>query len=52
MDDHSCMYRDSPKGLYKMDYCNGIGSFVNYTLSNPRNTSGGGIRCLCKRCNN
>jgi hypothetical protein len=35
-----------------MDYCNGVEGFINYTLSNPRNISGDGIRCPCKRCKN
>jgi hypothetical protein len=25
-------------------------SFINYTLSNPKNISGVSIRCSCKRC--
>jgi len=52
MDDYSCMYRDSPQGLQKTDYCNGVQGFINYALSNPRNISGGGIRCPCKKCKN
>jgi hypothetical protein len=35
MDDCSWMYRDSPKGLIKMDYCNGIQGFINHVLFNP-----------------
>ena len=35
-----------------MDYCNGVEGFINYILSNPRNVSGDGIRCLCKRYKN
>jgi len=35
-----------------MDYCNEVVSFINYTLSKLRNISGGGIRCLYKRCKN
>jgi len=46
------MYRDSPEELHWMDYCNEIQGFINYALSNPRNISGGGIRCPCKRCKN
>ena len=49
MDDRSWMYRDSPEGLRRMNYCNGVQSFVNYALSTPRNISGYGIRCPCKR---
>jgi hypothetical protein len=52
MDDYSWMYRVSPEGLRMMNYCNEVVSFINYTLSKPRNISGGGIRCLCKRCKN
>jgi hypothetical protein len=33
-----------------MNYCNRVQSFINYALSNPRNISGGGIRCPCKMC--
>jgi hypothetical protein len=29
-----------------------IQGFINYALSNPRNISGGGIRCPCKKCKN
>jgi hypothetical protein len=35
-----------------MDYCNRVYGFINYAISNPRNISGGGIRCLCKRYKN
>ena len=35
-----------------MDYCNEVENFINYVLSNPRNISGGDIRCPCKRCKN
>jgi hypothetical protein len=35
-----------------MDHCNEVQSFINYALSNPRNTSGGNIRCPCMRCKN
>jgi len=52
MNDRSWIYRDSPKGLRKMNYCNGVQSFINYILSNPRNISEYDIRCLCKRCKN
>ena len=44
------MYRDSPERLHMMDYCNKIEDFINYALSNLKNINGGGIRCLCKRC--
>ena len=50
MDDHLWMYRDSPEGLYEMDYYNGIQIFISYALFNPRNISGDNIRCPCKRC--
>jgi len=46
------MYRDSPKGLRKMNYCNEVEGFINYTLSNMRNISGDNIRCSCKSCKN
>ena len=35
-----------------MDYCNGVKGFINYTLFNSINISGGGIRYPCKRCKN
>jgi len=35
MDDCSWMYRDSPKELIKMDYCNEIQGFINHVLFNP-----------------
>jgi hypothetical protein len=50
MDDRSCMYQDSPEGLRMMDYYNEVQGFINYALSNPRNISGGSIRCPCNRC--
>jgi len=46
------MYQDSLKELRMMDYCNDVEDFINYVLYNPRNISGGGIRCSCKRCKN
>jgi len=52
MDDHSWMFRDLPERLRRMDYYNGVQGFVNYALSNPRNISGGSIRCPCKTCKN
>jgi hypothetical protein len=52
MDDRSWMYRDSPQGLRMMDYCNGIQGFINFATSIPRNFSGGGIRCSCRKCKN
>jgi hypothetical protein len=52
MDDRSWMYRDSPQGMRMTDYCNMVQGFINYTTSIPRNISGGGIRCSCKRCKN
>ena len=50
MDDHSWMSRNSPKGLCRMDCYNRVQDFINYTLSNPRNISGGRIRYPFKRC--
>jgi hypothetical protein len=52
MDDRSLMYKDSPKGLRMMDYCNEVQYFINYATSIPRNICGGGIRYPCKRCQN
>jgi hypothetical protein len=52
MDNRSWMYRDSPERLRKMNYCNGVQCFINYTLSNLRNISGDSIRYPCKRCKN
>ena len=52
MDDCSWMYRVSIERLCRMDYCNMVEGFINYTLSNLRNISGGDIRCPCKRCKN
>jgi len=46
------MYRDLPQGLRMMKYCNGVQGFINYTISNPRNISGGGIRSPCIKCTN
>ena len=52
MNDRSLMYRDSPQGLRRMNYCNEVQSFINYATSIPINISGSGIRCPCKRCKN
>jgi len=52
MDDRSWMYRDSPKGLRRMDYCNRVHGFINFATSIPRNFTGGGIRCPCRKCQN
>lgn len=46
------MYYVSPEGLHKMEYCNEVKGFINYTLCNLINISGGGIRCPYKRCKN
>ena len=46
------MYRDSPEGLRRIGYCNGVQGFINYTLSNSRNISGDDIRSPCKSCKN
>jgi hypothetical protein len=35
-----------------MDYCNGVKCFINYALSNIRNSSRGGNRYPCKTCKN
>jgi hypothetical protein len=52
MDDRSWMYRDSPQGLRRIDYCNRVQCFINFTTSIPRNFTGGGIRCPCRKCEN
>ena len=52
MDDRSWMYRDSPQGLRRMNYCNGVQGFINFTTSIPRNFTDGGIRCPCRKCKN
>ena len=52
MDDRSWMYRDSPEGLRRMDYCNGVQGFINSATFIPRNFTGGGIRCPCRKCQN
>jgi hypothetical protein len=35
-----------------MDYCNGVQGFINFSTSIPRNFTGGGIRCPCRKCQN
>jgi len=52
MDDRSWMYRDSPQGLRRMDYCNGVQGFINFAISIPMNFTDGGIRCPCRKCKN
>jgi hypothetical protein len=52
MDYRSWMYQDSLEGLCMVNYCNRVEGFINYALSNPRNTNGGNIRHSCKRCKN
>ena len=52
MDDRSWMYRDSPQGLRRMDYCNGVQGFINFTTSIFRNFTRGGIKCPCRKCQN
>jgi len=52
MNDCSWMYRDSPQGLRRMDYCNGVQGFINFTTSIPRNFTDGGIKCPCRKCKN
>jgi hypothetical protein len=52
MNDRSWMYRDSPQGLQRMNYCNRVQSFINFTTSIPRNIKRGGIRCSCRRYKN
>ena len=43
MDDHLWMYRNSPKWLYRKDYCKGVDGFINFALSNLKNISRGEI---------
>jgi len=52
MDDRSWMYRDSPQGLRRIDYSNGVQGFINFATSLPRNFTDGGIRCPCRKCKN
>ena len=52
MDDRSWMYRDSPKGLQRMSYCNGVQGFINFATYISRTFSGGGISCPCMKCKN
>ena len=52
MNDRSLTCQVSPEGLCMMDYCNGVEGFINYIVSNPKNISGGSIRCSCKMCKN
>jgi hypothetical protein len=35
-----------------MDYCNGVQGFINFATYIPRNFTGGGIRCPCRKCQN
>lgn len=35
-----------------MDYYNRVQSFINFATSIPRNFTGGGIRCPCRKCKN
>jgi len=35
-----------------MNYCNVVHDFINYILCNPRNISGEGTKCPCKRYEN
>jgi hypothetical protein len=43
MNDRSRMYRDSPQRLWRMDYYNGVQSFINFVKSITRNISRDGI---------
>jgi len=52
MDDRSWMYRDSPQGLRRMSYCNGVQGFINFATSIRRNFTGGSISCPCRKCKN
>ena len=46
------MYWDSPQGLRRMDYCNGVQGFINFATSILRNFSECSIRCPCRKCKN
>jgi hypothetical protein len=35
-----------------MNYYNGVQGFINFATSIPRNFTGGGIRCSCRKCQN
>jgi hypothetical protein len=35
-----------------MNYCNGVQAFINFATSIPRNFTGGGIRCSCRKFQN
>jgi hypothetical protein len=35
-----------------MNYYNGVQGFINFATSIPRNFTGGGIRCPCRKCEN
>jgi len=52
MNYRSWIYRVSFEELCMMDYCNEVDDFINYTISNPKNISGTGIRYPCKMCEN
>ena len=52
VDDRSWMYQNSPQGLRRIDYCNGVQGFINFTTSISRNFTDGGIRCPCRKCKN
>ena len=52
MNDPSWMYRNSLKELYRQDHLQGVKSFINFALSNPKNISVGKIRCSCVKCKN
>jgi hypothetical protein len=35
-----------------MSYCNGVQGFINFTTSIPKNFTGSGISCPCRKCRN
>ena len=35
-----------------MDYGNGVQGFINFATSIPRNFTGCGIKCPCRKCKN
>jgi len=52
MDDRSWMYWDLPQRLRRMDYCNGVRGFINFTTCIPINFTRGDIRCPYRKCQN
>jgi len=38
--------------MYREDYYKRVEGFIDFTLLNPKNINGGGIRCPCVKCEN